>query len=282
MKRSRPSATHRRGMVLIAVLWIVAALSVIVTGTIHSVRGEVRQVSVGVQLAQGDSWGGGAIAITLQNLIATSNGPPAYLRMNVGYQGRDIDVQARSLSGFIDINMASVMMLEKLFSIAAGLAPASASTLAQAVVEQRNRKDPQGRPMRFEAVEDLLQVPGMEYDVYFKVAELVTTDARGSGRVNVAAAPMAVLMVLADGNQPVAQRIAQQRDAGVVGFDTTALNPQLVDNATSRRYVVQARVPLSDGTWLLTSRWVDLSGGRREGLPWRVFHTDNRLQPAVP
>lgn len=35
---------HHQGIALIAVLWIVAALSIIVTGVVHSVRSEVRLV----------------------------------------------------------------------------------------------------------------------------------------------------------------------------------------------------------------------------------------------
>jgi hypothetical protein len=44
---------------------------------------------------------------------------------------------------------------------------------------------------------------------------------------------------------------------------------------------VQARVPLPDGAWLLVSRWVDMNGGKADGLPWRVFHAENRLEPTA-
>jgi general secretion pathway protein K len=271
-----------RGMVLVAVLWIVAALSLIVTGMIHSVRGEVRQVAVSNQMAQGAAVGGGAIAIVLQGMVSPANPRTGYARAELNVLGRDVSVRAMALTGFIDINTAQPPLLEKLFTVAAGLPPDRAGALAQAVVAERSRMDPQGRPLRLEAVEDLLRIPSLDYDVYATVADLLTTDARGSGRVNVMAAPVGVLAVLANGNMAIAKRIHEGRDAGAVGLDTTALDPQLVDNAPSRRYLVQARVPLPDGASLLTSRWVDLGDGRQEGLPWRIFHADNRLEAAAP
>ncbi len=277
-----PAKAAHRGMVLVAVLWIVAALSVIVTGMTHAVRGEVRQVAAGSQMAQGAAVGGGAIAVVLQGLASPSGAPPAYSRTELKVLGRDVSVVAMALTGFIDINTAQPPLLEKLFAVGAGLPADRAGALAQAVAQARAGTDAQGRPRRLEAVEDLLRVPGVEYEVYARVATLLTADARGSGRVNAMAAPPGVLAVLANGDVAAAQRIAQGRDAGAAGLDTTALDPQLVDNAPSRRYLLQARVPLPDGAWLLTSRWVDLSDGRQEGLPWRVFHTETRLETPPP
>lgn len=281
-RHAAPPLSCGRGMVLVAVLWIVAALSIIVTGMIHSVRGEIRQVGVSSQVTQGSALGSGAIAVVLQRLASNGSTPVGYLRSEIKLQDREITVHARALSGYIDLNLAQPPLLEKLFTVAAGLPVAAANALTQALLQYRDRKDVLGRPMRLEAVEDLLQVPGVDYEVYAKVADLLTTDSRGSGRINVLAAPLSVLNVLAGGNEALAQRIAQDRDAGAVGLDTTALNPQLVDNALSRRYLLQARVPLPDGRWLLVSRWVDVGGGRREGLPWRVFHADQRMDNLAP
>ena len=46
MKRQSVYISRRaKGIALIAVLWIVAALSVVVTGVVHSVRSEVRLIN---------------------------------------------------------------------------------------------------------------------------------------------------------------------------------------------------------------------------------------------
>lgn len=277
----RHAVRRPRGMVLVAVLWIVAALSLIVTGMIHSVRVEVKQVSAASQMAQGSAWGGAAIATVLQTMVAPSATPTSLVSVEVPFQGLLIPVRAMSLNGLIDLNMAPPALLEKLFLVAGELPAARASALAEMVRVERTRPGPQGRAQRLESVEDLLRLPEMDYDTYAKVADWVTTDARGSGRVNLAAAPLGVLRVLADGNSELASRLYQGRESGAVGLDTSALDSALVDNAPSRRYLVQARVPLQDGVWLLVSRWVDISGGKADGLPWRVFHAESRLVPAA-
>jgi general secretion pathway protein K len=269
------------GMVLVAVLWIVAALAVIVTGMIHSVRAEVKQVSAASQMAQGSAWGGAAIATVLQNLSVPAASQSSLISTNVQFQGLSISVRAMSLNGLIDLNTSSPELLEKLFVVAGELPASKASALAELVRAERNRPGPQGRAQRLESAEDLLRLPAMDYDTYAKVADLVTTDARGSGRVNLAAAPLGVLRVLADGNMALASRLFQGRELGAVGQDTSALNSALVDNAPSRRFLVQARVPLSDGGRLLVSRWVDMNSGKADGLPWRIFHADNRLEPSA-
>jgi general secretion pathway protein K len=267
-------------MVLVAVLWIVAALSLIVTGMMHSVRAEVKQVSAASQIAQGSAWGGAAITLLLQTMVASTATPASLTSVELPFQGLQIPVRAMSLNGLIDLNTAPPALLEKLFLIAAELPPARASAMAEMVRAERTRVGPQGRAQRLESVEDLLRLPDMDYDTYSKVAEWVTTDARGSGRVNIGAAPLGVLRVLADGNSELASRLYQARESGAVGLDTSALDSALVDNAPSRRYLMQARVPLPDGVWLLVSRWVDISSGKADGLPWRVFHVENRLLPA--
>ena len=281
MTAQSPYVNRKSGMVLVAVLWIVAALSVIVTGMIHSVRAEVKQVSAASQIAQGGAWGGAAITVVLQSLSAPPTPPSSLTVAEVQFQGLSIPVRAMSLNGLIDLNTASPVLLEKLFLVAGELPAPQASAMAEMVRAARTRADPQGRAQRLESVEDLLRVTAMDYDTYAKVADLVTTDARGNGRVNLTAAPLGVLRVLAGGNLELAKRLFQGAQAGAVGLDTSALDSALVDNAPSRRYLVQARVPLPDGVWLLVSRWVDMNGGKADGLPWRVFHAENRLEPTA-
>lgn len=172
------------GMVLVAVLWIVAALSLIVTGMIQSVRVEVRQVSAAHQMAQGSAWGGAAITTVLQAMVAPSATPTSLVSVEVPFQGLLIPVRAMSLNGLIDLNTAPPALLEKLFLVAGELPAARSSALAEMVRVERTRPSLQGRVQRLESVEDLLRLPDMDYDTYAKVVDWVTTDARGSGRVN--------------------------------------------------------------------------------------------------
>jgi general secretion pathway protein K len=278
MTRHPTKQSAGRGMVLIAVLWVVAALSLIVTGMVRSVRDELRQVGVSDQMVRGAALGDAAVALVLQRMSDPTWVQLPYGSLEISFLEHTIKVQIASLTGWIDLNTASPVLLQKLFVVAAGLPADQAGAVAATVVAMRSRTEPSGRLTRFEATEDLMQVEGVDYEIYSKVAPLLTTDARGSGRVAAVAAPPGVLEVLADGNQAVVQRIVSARDANAVGLDTTGLDPTLVDNATSRRYLIRAQVPLNDGAWVIASRWVDFSDQRSDGLPWRVFHADNRFE----
>lgn len=272
------AASNSSGVALIAVLWIVAALSIIVSGVVHSVRGEARVVSVAKQSVVGEAQGDAAIHLVLQNMVARKERPARLIYVDTEFQGLAMRVQVLPLNGLIDINQAPEPLLVRLLAVAGGLDAAAASRGAAAIVQARTTKDARGRAIGFEAVEDLLQVPGVDYPLYANISRLVTADQPASGKVNPLAAPEAVLSVLAGGNLERAAGIAAAREAGQTGIDTTVLAADSIDNGTTQRYRIQARVPLPDGAWLLVSRSVDFSEGSQEGLPWRTFHAERRFE----
>ena len=274
---------HRRffsgGVVLIAVLWIVAALAIIVTGFSRAVRDEVNLVSSARQSVVAQALGDAAIELVLQQMVAKSTPLSRLTSTDVLYRGVPIRVEIMPLNGLIDINRASESLLGRLYEIAGGIAPEAARALSLATIEVRERRSPRGLPERFEAIEDLLRVPGVDYGLYARLSALITADVRGNGRVNPLAAPEAVLAVLANGDAGLAARVARERDAGMAGVDTTAFEASFTDNSFSRRYRIQARVPMEDGAWLHTSRNVDLVASMRDGMPWRTFYTERRVEP---
>ena len=268
------------GMALIAVLWMVAALGIIVTGMVHAVRSEVGLVSGARQLVTGAALGDAAIHLVLQEMAVSTDRPKRLQSVQVMYQGQAVSVQVLPLNGLIDINNAPQSLLASLFAHAGKVGPDAATALAQATIETRTQKGGSGQAEGFEANEDLLRVPGISYALYANIADLVTASQPGSGRVNAMAAPEAVLAVLAGGNVDRAGSVAASRDAGDIGTDTTTtLNSEYTDSAVSQRFRLQARVLLPDGAALLVSRSVDLSDDVKGGLPWRTFQTEQRLEP---
>lgn len=273
---------HDRGMVLIAVLWMVAALSILVAGIARSAREEARIVTRMRQSVEAQGLGDAAIHLALQAMVARPMPLVQLERMEVNFQGVGIAVQIIPLNGLIDINAAPVPLLTKLYAVAGGTDENTAQALAQATVEARNRKDARGASIRFEAVEELLQIPGVDYALYARLVNLMTADLRGSGKVNPMAAPAEVLAVLAGGDIALASRIAAGRDAGAqgAGMDTTALDSAYLDNAATRRYRIEAKVPMADGGALRISRSVDLAPRAREGMPWHTFNSSRGFEPA--
>lgn len=276
--RTSERLSHR-GMVLIAVLWMVAALSIIVTGLTRSVREESRMMSRARQSVEALGLGDAAIQMVLQGMSSRPVQKGRMEEVAIAYRGVPISVQVMPLNGLIDINAAAMPLLIRLYSVAGGLPAEAAEVLAQATVTARERKDSRGRAARFEAGEDLLQVQGVDYGLYARLSGLITADLRGSGKVNPMAAPPEVLTVLAGGNVAVAMHIAADRHAGLEGIDTTALDASVIDSAIVRRFRIQARVPLLDGTWLRVSRTVDLTPRARNGMPWHTFSSSHSFEP---
>ena len=268
-------------MALVAVLWIVAALSVLVTGMVQAQRGEIRLVSATRQSVQGAALGSAAAQLVLQDM-ATRTAPVGRMRrVDVAFAGTTMQVEVTPLNGLIDLNRAPPALLAALLAVAGGLDAERAGALAQAIATAR-QPAPNTRGPRFEAVEDLLQLPGVDFPLYARLSGLITTDSMGSGRVNPMAAPEAVLRVLSEGDAARAARIAAARDAGEPGVDTTGLTSQFLDSAPALRFRLLARVPLADGRRLLSSRWVETGRAGRDGVPWRIFHTEDQFEPTPP
>ncbi|MEY2954151.1 MAG: hypothetical protein RLZZ401_2238, partial [Pseudomonadota bacterium] len=187
-------------MVLIAVLWMVAALAIVVTGMVSAVRKEIRLTGMSRQILLASAQGDAAMHLVLQSLKAQPTPPASITRVTADYGGQTIAVQVQPLNGLIDLNNAPKELLTSLLVVAGGLDRPVADALAQLLIDTRSRKDARGAPLGFEAVEDLLAIPGVDYALYARLKNLATADIRGAGRVNPLAASREVLTVLADGN----------------------------------------------------------------------------------
>ncbi len=276
----RSSPTRSTGMVLIAVLWIVAALSIAVTGLTRSVRQEAALLSTARDALQATALGEAAISLVLQQMVAAGTPITQLREAPVSFQGQSIAVRVIPLTGLINLNAAPAALLAKLYAVAGGLPSDAADGLALATLAARERRDARGLPARFEAPEDLLQVPDFTYGLYARLAGLVTADLRGSGRVNALAAPRDVLVVLANGNLAAADRIDSARRAGGEGIDITSLDGNFVQQASGRQFRLVARVPGTDGASVDVLRDVLLTPDRRSGAPWQIFHASQRTVPA--
>jgi general secretion pathway protein K len=205
--------------------------------------------------------------------------------LGVEFEGGQYEVMVESLNGRIDINSAPLTLLTALYTHIGRLDQKAAHALAQATLDTRERKSGKGVPRRFDAVEDLLEVPQMTYDLYAKLTGLVTADViGGSGRVNPNAAPLGVLLVLAGGNAARAGDFAAQRDTNPNLMDTSIFDPAHIEAVISPSRRLQVAVKLADGASVLREWYVYWGADPRSGLPWRVLSQPKPvirlLQPA--
>ena len=270
----------QKGVALIAVLWLVAAMSLIITGIVQSVRSEIRTAGVQRQSVTANALADAGILLALQSLQVQQKEPGAAIQLiPVQFEGLGSQVSVQPLNGLIDINNATPLLLADLFRHAGGLNADAAQAMAQATVESRQFKNGKGVTQGFEAIEDLLRVPKMTYDLYVKVAGLVTADLKdGSGRVNALAAPVGVLQVLTGGDVSRAASLAARRTADLNVMDTSFLKPEHIEMAPSRTLRLQVQVDLPDGA-AAQRAWVVYWGtDPRSGLPWRVLATQQSMQ----
>jgi len=274
------SLRTRSGVALIAVLWLVAAMSLIIAGVVRSVRGEIQTAGLQRQAAVASALGDAAILLALQNMHAVQKEPRGTFQViPVQFEGQTRDVLVQPLNGLIDINNASVQLLAEMYRHAGGLRPDAAQTLAQATVDTRQLKSAKGVTQGFDAIEDLLRVPQMTYDLYVKVADLITADLRdGSGRVNALAAPVGVLQVLTGGDAPRAASLVAKRNADLNVMDTSFLKPELIEMASSRSLRFQVQIGLPDAGVAQKTWHVYWGVDPRSGLPWRVLGTQQSMQ----
>ncbi len=266
-------ASQRRGMALIAVLWLVASMSLIIAGVVRSVRSEVQNTSTQRQLTLAGARADAAILLAMQALQAGQKELPKGLQsLPVSFDSLSYTVQVMPLNGLLDINNASASLLTNLYQLVAGVAPDVASNLAQATLAARQITNAKGTAQGFDAVPDLMRVPGMGYEVYAKVAPLLTADIKsGSGRINPLAAPLALLGVLASGNTARAAQFASQRDTNPATLDTTFFKPEFTEMAASNNLKFQVDAALPDGSVSRKAWRVYWGADVRTGLPWRVL-----------
>lgn len=263
----------QRGVALIAVLWLVAAMSLIVTGVVQSVRGEIRTAGQQRQIVVASALADAAILLALQHLHASQKEPLNTVQLiPVQFQGTVTQVKVQPLNALIDINNAGLLLLADMYRYAGGLSAEAALTIAQATIDTRQAKSAKGTLQGFDSVEDLLKVPTMTYGLYAKISGIVVADLKdGTGRINAQAAPLEVLQVLTSGDIIRAAAMSAQRGADPIGMDTSFLKPEIIETASSRSLRVQVETALSSGGSFRKAWHVYWGTDPRSGLPWRML-----------
>ena len=287
----------QRGLALVAVLWMVAALTVTASGVVYAVRSELRSVASFREMAVAGALGEAGIVVASRELAASTERDGRLKRFEVTIEQVAVHLRVVPLTGLIDLNAAEEPLLADLLVVAGRLERPRAVSLAQRIIDWRDADDqarPEGAenstyaaagsPFRtrggpFEAPEDLLQVVGVDFDLYGRLRPLITVHLRGGGRVDPAAAPPEVLRVLASGNEQIAAEYASAREANGALADTTRFPAAYITRSQPSRFLLEASVPLGNGAFMVTRSVVDLSAARG-GAPWRTLWAERIVEPA--
>lgn len=273
----------QKGMALIAVLWLTAAMGLIISGIVREVRSEAHSVGFARNLLRARMQADAALLLVLQKIKAEQiQLQPSMQQINVNFEGQMYPVQITPLNGLIDINRASAALLTKLYQHAAQLDSRSATTLAQATVDSRQSKNAKGELWEFQSTEDLLRVKGMTYFIYAKIKSLVTAELRsGSGLVNPLAASQTTLELLLDGDRSRASAFVAQRQSNLKPPDSSFFNPEFIQMTPSECFSLQTKIMLTDGDILQKSINTQWTPDPRSGLPWRILSTQEYISSAL-
>jgi general secretion pathway protein K len=239
--------TSRRGVALIAALWLVVAIAAVAlqfsmeaherraVGILASERGIQRAAALGaLALTQAKLEYALRVAPTGTNVQRLAASDP-WLDVDSLYSGTvnvdsmEVDVQARDLGEKLNVNQLTENQLQSFFSFLLG-DYAKSTQLAQSILDWRDADSiprPNGAERDayikakmlalptngpFREIEELSNVMGMTPEIYAKVAPYLTT--HGIGAVNINTAPIPVLRALPGMTDATINMIVQQRSQG--------------------------------------------------------------------
>lgn len=247
-------------------------MSLLVAGIVSHARVDTRLAQLHVARAEVAAAGDGAIQLMLVELVAgrvTRRGGVLTVPDRFRLGALEVAVEAVPTAGLVDLNSASAEILRALFGLAAGLDAAQAQTIADNVLQWRSTAPRAGAGAgmsRFNAVEDLLRVDGVNRSLLDAVRDYVAAGVSAQAGTSWPLAPDAVLAVMQQADPQRAASILQTRRQ----VEQAATGP----TTTRGAFRVDARVTYGDQVWL-RRRWVAMASASGEDpLPWQVLRTE--------
>ncbi len=274
------------GVALAILVWFLAAMSLLVAGIVMQARMDTRLSGLHLATAQAEAAGDGAIQLALaaQPEVEFPVRSANYSFHRLGKL--EVAVVLTPLSGLVDLNMAPEDLLAVLFSSAAGLSESAAYELASSVVEWRASAIEgvsEGAGGRFEVLEDLMMVEGVDRNVFEAVQGSICVSQTGRSGVDWVSAPVSVLRALGGMDEASAIALVLSRLGGgtEIPEPPAALDLRYQQATMSSAYRADAMVMLDNAVYL-RRRWVDRERVGADGLPWQFTRTEPvRVVPAA-
>lgn len=276
------------------VLWFIAALAFLVAGVVSLARTDVRQVQLQLQQTQAAAAGDGASMLAMRDLLLLQEEGEfkgrGVLERNYTLGMQKVRVQAFPSTGLVNLNRASPELLVEVFKNGAGLSAEQAQKIAENIIvwrsaraqgedeaaatyEQAGKIEP--RHGRFEVVEDVMQVLGVNRDIYERVADVLMASPAGQLGIDPLSASEAVLTIVA-GSADIANEIMTTRADTPFeehGF-STEIPEEYITQGVNGLFRVDADVTMEDGNVYRRRRWIQRGAGNLDQLPWNVLRSE--------
>ena len=290
------SSAHRinsqQGIALVLVLWVLLLLTII-TGS-FALMARMDRLEANALLSGTQARLSAEAAIDLAVLaLRDPNDETRMLADGRVYEteidGVFLEVSATDERGKLDINATDELTLANLFT-GHGMELEDAELLAAAVMDWRDEDElervngaeedaylaaglemgPANRP--FMMTEELLQVIGMEYELYRLLEPGITVFSRVA-EPDPAFAPVEALMALPDITFDEAVNFVQERNSQIPGESVGTELPNgivVMEQGRGVTYSIQARATMPNGVWEQLQATIRL-GATRKGSPYRVL-----------
>jgi len=281
---------QNKGAALVLVLWLVAALSLVVLASAQGVRQQTRNTGTSLERLRSESVLDAVLQLTAQQLRAEKGKPSQYRLQRMVLGDHEIRVEITPASGLIDINVASDELLQALFQRVGGLEPEAAAMLVSRV---RDFIDPDDSPSgiggaeaaqyraagwpsmpRNSALEDLSElkaVLGLSAELYEIISPYLGIN--GQQRLDINSAPPALIDALT-GEQGLGAQIHSsppEMRAGVLLSGVVAEFFSAASGGAEQTVRVRAFVQAEGGRWWLREAWMDLNERPDTLTPWTTL-----------
>lgn len=280
---------HHAGTALVLVLWLVAALSLVVLAGAHGVRQQTQRVAVDLDRLRAEAVLDAALQLGVQRLMADRGAASQFrmLRMQLGQNA--VSVEILPSGGLVDVNVASEALLGALLQKVGGLAPGEAAILASRI---RDFIDPDDTPggvggaeapqyraagrqimPRNAALDDLSElraVLGMTPELYEIISPYLGIN--GQQRIDIGSAPPALIDALS-GQSGLGARVHSSPPEMRTGALLSGAAAEFFASARSSGGAVKVRAFMkTDGErWWLREAWVDLRERPDSLTPWTML-----------
>ena len=281
------SLRNARGAALIMVLWLVAALALVVRAGAQGVRQQIQRTALDLERLRAESVLDAAIQLTAQRLLLDRGKDSQYQIKRLSLGQTDTWVEITPSGGLVDVNVASEALLQALFQRAGGLSPGEAAILVSRVRDYIDPDDTPGgvggaeaaqyraagwpsmpRNAALEDLSDLKSVLGMTAGLYEIIAPHLGTN--GQQRIEIDSAPPALIDALT-GQQGLGARIHKsppEMRAGVLlsGAAAEFFTPARSSGGQTVR--LRAFAQAEGDRWWQREVWIDLSERPDALTPW--------------
>lgn len=282
----------QRGIALVLVLWALLLLTII-TGS-FALMSRMDRLEANTLLSGTQARLSAQSAISLAVLALRDPADETRMRADGRVYQQEIDgvlleVSAIDERGKLDINATDELTLANLFA-GHGMELDAAELLAAAVMDWRDEDElervngaeeeaylaaglemgPANRS--FMMAEELLQVIGMDYELYRKLEPGITVFSR-AGEPDPAFAPVEALMAMPDITYEEALNFVQERNSQQPGESLGTELPNglvVMEQGRGVTYSIQAKATMPNGVWEQLQATIRL-GGTRSGSPYRVL-----------